>query len=125
MIISHSMRTCIMVMESYYGMIKPVIYPLASLSDYTYYNEFDPFETIYYVGQYYKISLNESKRIQEQKNIYAHLQLKHNKSLITANVTLHNKSNSSYYVHRMNLPANIHESPYSPLCSGSFFNRNK
>ena len=39
---------------------KPVIYPLASLSDYTYYNEFDPFETIYYVGQYYKISLNES-----------------------------------------------------------------
>lgn len=99
---------------------KPVIYPLASLSDYTYYNEFDPFETIYYVGQYYKISLNESKRIQEQKDIYAHLQLKHNKSLITANVTLHNKSNSSYYVHRMNLPANIHESPYSPLCSGSF-----
>ncbi|MFY4545049.1 hypothetical protein PQ668_31855, partial [Escherichia coli] len=73
---------------------KPVIYPLASLSDYTYYNEFDPFETIYYVGQYYKISLNESKRIQEQKDIYAHLQLKHNKSLITANVTLHNKSNS-------------------------------
>lgn len=55
-----------------------------------------------------------------KKDIYAHLQLKHNKSLITANVTLHNKSNSSYYVHRMNLPANIHESPYSPLCSGSF-----
>lgn len=95
------------------------VYPRVEPTRLDYYDYYDDLSA-YAVFQYYTISKNESQYNQDKNKIYFHLSVHQKKNIVAATVVLSNKSQRSYFVHRLTLPLDVNGGPYSSLCSGVF-----